>query len=71
MYDSSKKYSFFWNSTHESIYYNTLNNNSKFLLYKDDSVIIFQPGNLAKIQAKYGNILFCEPTFYSSPSFAY
>ena len=54
----------------ESIYYNTLSN-TKFLLYKDNNVIIFQSENLAKIQAKHCEVIFCDSTFYSSPAIAY
>ena len=59
----------FETSPSESIYYNTLNN-ANFLLYKADIVIIFQFENLAKIQTKYGNIILCDSTFYSSLSFS-
>ena len=54
----------------ESIYYKMLDNRD-FLAFKYDKIIIFQSPNLAKIQIKYGNLGFCDATFYSCPSFAY
>ena len=54
----------------ESIYYKTLDNQD-FLAFKNDKIIIFQSPNLAKIQIKFGNLVFCDATFYSCPSFAY
>ena len=53
-----------------SIYYKTIDNEN-FLYYKNNNVIIFQSNNLAKIQLKYGNVIFCDATFKSCPSFSY
>ena len=54
----------------ESIYYKTLDNQD-FLAFKNDRILIFQSPNLAKIQIKYGNPVFCDSTFYSCPALAY
>ena len=54
----------------ESIYYQTISN-QKFLLYKDEEVIIFQSEDQARIHAKHGNLVFCDATFYSAPQMAY
>ena len=54
----------------ESIYYKTLDNQD-FLAFKNDKILIFQSPNLAKIQIKYGNPVFCDATFYSCPALAY
>ena len=44
-------------------YYNTIDNEN-YLIYKDDKTLIFQSVNLAKIQLKFGTIVFCDATFY-------
>ena len=41
----------------ESIYYKTLKD-EKFVIYKDEDLMIMQSPNLAKIQMKLGNIIF-------------
>ena len=54
----------------ESIYYKTIDN-SNFLLYKNNRIVVFQSNNMAKIHAKYGDIVFADATYYSCPNLAY
>ena len=54
----------------ESIYYNTLKV-EKFVIYKDSDLLVLQSPDLAKIQLKFGTILFCDSTFFICPSFSY
>ena len=53
-----------------SIYYKTFENED-FLYFKNNKIVFFQSPSLAKIHLKYGDIVFCDGTFYSSPSIAY
>ena len=54
----------------DSIYYKTLKD-EKFVIYKDADLMIMQSPNLAKIQMKLGNIIFCNATFYICPTICY
>ena len=42
-----------------SIYYKTIKD-EKFVIYKDDDLMIMKSPNLAKIQMKLGIIIFCD-----------
>ena len=54
----------------ESLYYKTIDNNN-FLLYKNNRIVVFQSNNMAKIHAKFGDIVFADATYYSCPNLAY
>ena len=53
-----------------SIYYSTCDD-EEFFIFKNNDLLFFQSTSLAKIQIKFGDILFCDGTFYSCPSIAY
>jgi hypothetical protein len=53
-----------------SIYYST-SDDEEFLIFKNNDLLIFQSSSLAKILIKFGDILFCDGTFYSCPLIAY
>ena len=53
-----------------SIYYTTFDD-EEFLIFKNNDLLIYQSPLLAKIQIKFGDILFCDGTFYSCPSITY
>lgn len=54
----------------DSIYYKTLKD-EKFVIYKDEYLMIMQSPNLAKIQKKLSNIIFCDATFFICPAISY
>ena len=58
------------NAPCNSPFYKTLDNND-FVIYKDNSMVILQSPNLAKIHLKLGSVLFFDATFFVAPSFAY
>ena len=53
-----------------STYYKTLDN-SDFIIYRDNSMIILQSPSLAKIQMKLWLIIFWDTTFFVVSNFAY